>query len=64
MVLPLPVSVANVQKVFDAEGHPLDPAMEKHVRGVATNLINYLHKHVCPSITLERILREGVTINS
>ena len=32
MVLPLPVSVANVQKVFDAEGHPLDPAVEKHVR--------------------------------
>jgi chromate reductase len=64
MVLPLPVSVANVQKVFDTEGHPLDPAVEKHVRSVATNLINYLHQHVCPSITLERILREGVVVNA
>jgi FMN reductase len=60
IVLPLPVSVANVQKVFDAEGHPQDPAMEKYVRSVATNLIDYLHQHVCPAITLERILREGV----
>src|SRR6266568_2374440 len=58
IVLPLPVSVANVQKVFDAEGRPLDPAVDKHVRSVVTNLINYLHKHVCPAITLERVLRE------
>jgi len=60
IVLPLPVSVANVQKVFDAEGRPLDPAVDKHVRSVVTNLINYLHKHVCPAITLERVLREGI----
>lgn len=63
IVLPLPVSVANVQRVFDPEGHPLDPAVEKYVRSVATNLINYLHQHVCPAITLERILREGVGVN-
>jgi FMN reductase len=62
IVLPLPVSVANVQKVFDPEGHPLDPTMEKYVRSVATNLINYLHQHVCPAITLERVLREGVSV--
>lgn len=63
IVLPLPVSVANVQKVFDSKGNPLDPAVESHVRSVATNLINYLHQHVCPAITLERILREGMTVN-
>lgn len=63
IVLPLPVSVANVQKVFDSEGHPLDAAVEKYVRSVATNLINYLNQHVCPSVTLERILREGVPAN-
>ena len=28
IVLPLPISVANVQKVFDTEGHCLDPAVE------------------------------------
>jgi chromate reductase, NAD(P)H dehydrogenase (quinone) len=63
IVLPLPVSVANVQKVFDPEGHPLDPAVEKHVRSVATNLLDYVHKHVCPAYTLERVLREGVAVN-
>jgi chromate reductase, NAD(P)H dehydrogenase (quinone) len=63
IVLPLPVSVANVQKSFDPEGHPLDPAVEKLVRSVTTNLINYLHQHVCPAITLERILREGVAVD-
>ncbi|HET7295282.1 MAG TPA: NAD(P)H-dependent oxidoreductase [Vicinamibacteria bacterium] len=60
LALPLPVSVANVQKVFDAEGRCLDPGVEKLVRSVATNLTNYLRKAVCPAIQLERILREGV----
>ncbi len=59
MVLPLPVSVANVQKVFDADGRCLDPAVERQVRGVATNLMNYMRRHVCPAIELERVLREG-----
>ena len=58
--LPLPVSVANVQRVFDAEGHCLDPAIEKLVRGVGLNLLNYIQQNVCPRITLERLLREGV----
>lgn len=59
IALPLPVSVANVQKVFDAEGRCLDAAVEKRVRGVATDLTNYLRRHVCPAIQLERLLREG-----
>jgi chromate reductase, NAD(P)H dehydrogenase (quinone) len=60
IALPLPVSVANVQKVFDADGRCLDAGIEKLVRGVATNLMNYLRNAVCPAIQLERILREGV----
>ena len=60
MVLPLPVSVANVQKVFDTSGHALDPAIEKLVRSVATNLMNYIHQNLCPAVTLERLLRQGV----
>jgi chromate reductase len=59
IVLPLPISIANVQKVFDREGHPLDPAVEKTVRRVATNLMGYIEKHICPAITLERLMREG-----
>src|SRR5579863_585516 len=31
IALPLPISIANVQKVFDREGHILDPSVEKMV---------------------------------
>lgn len=57
LALPLPVSVANVQKVFDPSGRCLDPGVEKLVRSVAGNLMSYIHHSVCPAITLERILR-------
>jgi NAD(P)H-dependent FMN reductase len=59
VVLPLHVSVANVQRVFDAEGRCLDPGIEKLVRGVGKGLMDYVHHSVCPAITLERLLREG-----
>jgi NAD(P)H-dependent FMN reductase len=59
IVLPLPVSIANVQKVFDASGRALDPATEKLIRSVATNVMNYIHQNICPSVTLERLLRQG-----
>jgi len=61
VALPLPISIANVQKVFDREGRILDPAVEKMVRQVAVNLLGYIEKHICPSVTLERILCEGLT---
>ena len=57
-VMPATISVANVRKVFDEEGRVLDPAVEKSVRGVATGLIEYLHRHVCPLVTLEAMARE------
>jgi len=59
--LPTPVSVANVQKVFDDAGNCLDPAVEKYIRRLASNVLDYLSNHVCPRITLERITREGLT---
>ena len=59
IVLPLPISVANVQKVFDIEGHCLDPAVEKQVRRVGINLVDYIRKNVCPAVTLERLMRTG-----
>src|ERR1700690_4405692 len=46
--LPLPISIANVQKVFDHDGHIVDPAVEKMVRQVATNLLAYIEKTICP----------------
>src|SRR3981081_2020346 len=58
-VLPLPISIANVQKVFNTEGRILEPPVEKMIRQVATNLMAYIEKHLCPTVTLERLLREG-----
>ena len=58
--LPMPVSVANVQSVFDASGNCLDPAIEKHIRRLASSVLDYLGDHVCPRVTLERIMREGL----
>ena len=60
IALPLPVSVANVQKAFGADGAVLDPTVEKRVRGVATGLLDYIRQNVCPRVQLEQLLREGV----
>ncbi len=56
----MPLPFANVQKVFDESGNCLDAAVEKHVRRVASTVLDYLNNHVCPKITLERVLREGL----
>jgi FMN reductase len=58
IALPLPISIANVQAVFDREGRVLDPVVERRVRQVATNLMAYIERNLCPAITLERLLRE------
>jgi FMN reductase len=59
IVLPLPVSIANVQKVFDKDGQITDPSVEKMVRQTATHIMGYIEKSICPSVTLERVLRGG-----
>ena len=58
VVLPGPVSVAGVQQVFDDEGRCLDENIETLVRGVATNLIDYIDSNICPRMALERMVRE------
>ena len=59
IVLPGPVSVAGVQQVFDEQGECLDERLEKRIRGVATNLIDYIQQNICPGIALEAMVREG-----
>ncbi len=59
IVLPGPVSVAGVQRVFDADGRCLDEGVEKRVRGVATALIDYIRGSVCPRVALEQMVRQG-----
>lgn len=57
--LPLAASIPNVQSAFDAEGKLIDATAGKLLARFAESLINYLQQHICPRITLERILREG-----
>ena len=57
IVLPGPVSVAGVQQVFDEDGRCLDERMEVLIRGVATNLIDYIHSNICPRVAMEQFVR-------
>ena len=59
IVLPGLASVAEVHKVFDEKGRCLDDKLEQRIRSVARNLINYIRKHICPSMNLEEIIKEG-----
>ena len=59
IVLPGSVSVAGVQNVFDEEGRCVDEAVEEMVRGVGTNLVEYIRGHVCPRVALEEMMRRG-----
>ena len=63
IVLPGPVSVAGVQNVFDEDGRCVDEATEKMVRGVGTNLVEYIRDHICPRVTLEEMMRRGPALN-
>ncbi|MCH9609367.1 MAG: NADH-dependent flavin reductase subunit 2 [Chlamydiales bacterium] len=57
IVLPRPISIANVQQVFDEEGNCLDQKIQKQIYTVATTLINYIDQHICPKIALEHLIR-------
>lgn len=57
IVLPGPVSVAGVQKAFDEEGNCVDEAVEKRVRGLARNLLDYIDSNICPRLALEAMVR-------
>ena len=61
IVLPGPVSVANVNRLFDAQGNCLDASVEKRIRSVAVNLIDYIRGSICPRIAMEAMARGGVS---
>jgi hypothetical protein len=44
---------------IDSSGRVLDPAVEKLVLSLATNVMNYIHQNICPSFTLEPLLWQG-----
>ncbi len=57
IVLPGPVSVAGVTKLFDDQGRCTDEAVEKRIRKLPTTLLDYIHNHICPKIALEEMVR-------
>ena len=58
IVLPGPVSVAGVQKVFDDEGNCLDERVESRIRGLGNSLFGFIHNNICPRMALESMVRE------
>lgn len=56
-VLPGYVSIAGVQDVFEEDGRCTDAGTEKRVRGLATSVMDYVHRYVCPSVTMEGTVR-------
>jgi len=59
IVLPGPVSIANVNEVFDERGRCLDPASEKRIRGLAAQMVDYIRRNICPRIALEEMVRSN-----
>ena len=56
-VLPGFVSIASVQDAFDEAGACTDAGVDKRVRGLARTVIDYLHRFVCPRVSMETVVR-------
>jgi chromate reductase len=59
IVLPGPVSVANVQDQFDDDGQCLDEELESRIRGLGNQLVDYIRDSICPRAALEAYVRAG-----
>ncbi len=57
LVLPAQTSVAEVSKVFDADGRCLDDELAERLRHLGGSLVEYIHGHICPAIALEALAR-------
>ncbi len=58
LVLPGAISIAGVNRAFDADGRCTDPAAETALRGLANSLLAFIENYVCPKFALEAIARE------
>lgn len=57
IVLPGPVSVAGVNRLFDAQGHCLDATIEQRIRALSHKLVDYLLDTTCPDEAFEQLVR-------
>jgi FMN reductase len=59
LVLPGPVSVANVRSVFDEDDNCLDPKIENKLDNFTNELVSYVRSNACPTHPLEELVREN-----
>ena len=57
ITLPKMVSIDRVREKFDVDGTILDEETEIQLRGLASNLLEYIREAVCPKFVLEDILQ-------
>ncbi len=58
IVLPGAVSIGEVEKYFDEEGHCLDESVEKRLRQIAHIMINFITAHIVSGMSLEDLARK------
>lgn len=63
VVLPGPVSVAGARAALGADGDP-DASTTESLEDLAGRVLDYLRDHVCPKVTLERMVRGLDTADS
>jgi len=58
LVLPGSVSIAGVQKAFDADGNCVDDEADAALRGIAESLLEFIENYICPKFALEAMVRD------
>lgn len=59
IVVPSAVSLAGVQRAFDANGALTDAGARAALEGVAQTLLDFIKNYVCPRVVLEAIVRDN-----
>jgi NAD(P)H-dependent FMN reductase len=59
LALPGSVSIPQAGKVFDKDGHCLDPRVEKSIRRMARKLLAFIHDTTSPNVGMEVMSRSG-----
>ena len=60
IVLPGPISIPNIQSVFDEQGN-CSTEIDALIAKVPKTLLDYIDNHICPSIALENMIRSQRT---
>jgi len=63
LVLPGPVSVSNVQKMFDEAGNCTDQGLKHRLEALGGHLLEYLECRLCPKTALEAEVREKAEVS-